>query len=83
MSKKTHLPIHFIAMTRHFADEDIKELLDQSPENVIKTIDLLKAREVNATKALAILRLKIENQIIKKALGRPVHKNAILGFSRR
>ncbi|NJO90208.1 MAG: hypothetical protein HC831_15640 [Chloroflexia bacterium] len=56
-------PTDFVAMTRSFEDEEIEKLISQSHEDVVRTIDMLKKREVNATQGLSELRFNIEKKI--------------------
>ncbi len=59
-------PTDFIVMTRPFEDEETERLLQQKVSDVAFTVNVLKQREINATKALEKLRLKIESTIISK-----------------
>lgn len=63
MSDFPKYPTDFVAMVRPFEDEEIEKLLSQSTENVAFTIDVLKNREVNATRAYQELKDKITNKI--------------------
>ena len=56
-------PLDFCALTREFEDEEIERLLSQDIKDVAQTIDMLKTREVNATKAYQNLKDKIREMI--------------------
>ena len=60
MSEFPKYPTDFLALTRPFEDEEIEKLLSQNIKDLVWTIDNLKKREVNATKAVEDRNLEIE-----------------------
>ena len=71
-------PTDFCAMTRPFEDEEIEKLLSQDVKDVAFTISMLKAREVNATKALDNLKKDMDDkiQLLKRSYDKAAQQGA-------
>jgi hypothetical protein len=65
MSDFPKYPIDYVSMTTPFEDEDLERIVTQPVKDLVYTIDVLKEREVNATKAYQGLKDKIEAQIVR------------------